>query len=86
MVDILQTTYSHAFSWMIPTHFLEWFPCIFLNDNLIKISFKLVPKDPFDNSSIGSGNGFALNKRQAITWTNGECHLASPGHNELTLQ
>ena len=45
------------------------FKCNFLNENdriLIRISVKFVPRSP----SIGSGNGLALNRRQAITWAN----------------
>ena len=50
------------------------FKCIFLNENawiLLKISLKFVPKVRIDtNSSIGSDNGLAPARRQAITWTN----------------
>ena len=37
----------------------------------MKISLKLVPKGQIKlNSSIGSDNGLALTRRQAIIWTN----------------
>ena len=49
--------------------------CIFINEKfciLIQISLKFVPTGPINNKSviIGSGNGLAPNRRQAITWTN----------------
>ena len=47
------------------------FKCIFLNEKdkiLIQISLKLVPRGPIDNKPA-SGNGLALNRQQAITWT-----------------
>ena len=51
------------------------FKCIFLNENvwiLIKISVKFVPEDPVNKYySIGSDNGLAPNRQQAIIWTNG---------------
>ena len=41
--------------------------------NLTKISLKFVPKGPIDNNpTIGLDNGLAPNRRQAITWTNGD--------------
>ena len=52
------------------------FKCILFNENawiLIEISLKLVPKGPINNtpgSSIGSDNGLAPTRRQAIIWTN----------------
>ena len=50
------------------------FKHIFFNENVwisIKISPKFVPKGPIKQySSIGSGNGLALFRRQAIIWTN----------------
>ena len=50
------------------------FKCIFLNGNdkiPIRISPRFVPKCPISNkASIGSGNGLASNRRQAITRTN----------------
>ena len=46
-------------------HFLEWNISI-----AIKISLKFVPKGPINNSSIGSDNGLAPSRRQAIIWTN----------------
>ena len=50
-------------------HFPDIFKCIFLNENfkiLIKISLKFVPKGPINNISIGSDNGSAPSRRQAI--------------------
>ena len=55
MAVILQMTFSNAF----------------FNENawmLIKISLKFVPKGPI---SIGSNNGLAMTRRQAIIWING---------------
>ena len=50
------------------------FECIFLNENfctLIKISLKSVRKRQIDNNPVlGSDNGLAPNRRQAIIWTN----------------
>ena len=50
------------------------FNCIFLNENdriPIKISLKFVPNVPINNLlSVGSDNGLAPNRRQAIIWTN----------------
>ena len=46
------------------------FMCLFLNENVwipIKISLKFVPNQQY--SSIGSDNGLALSRRQAIIWT-----------------
>ena len=52
----------------------DTFKRIFLNENVrisIKISLKFVPKGPFNKySSIGSDNGLAPVRRQAIIWTN----------------
>ena len=53
------------------------------------ISPKSVAKGPIDRKvSIGSGNGLAPNKRQAITWTNADLiHwriYAALGEDELT--
>ena len=45
--------------------------CIFLSENvqiLITISPKFVPKGQY--SSIGSDNGLAPTRREAIIWTN----------------
>ena len=55
---------------------------------LIKIPLKFVPKCPVDNKpSIGLDNGLALNRRQAIIWTNvAPIHwriYAAPGGDEL---
>ena len=68
MVDILQTTSTITFIFV-------GIKCI-----LIKISLKFVPKDSMDNEvSIGSGNDLAPNRRQAITWTNGDpVHFVKP--------
>ena len=50
------------------------FKCIFLNENIwisIRISVKFVPKGPINNISIiGSDNGLAPTRRQAIIWIN----------------
>ena len=56
---------------------------------LIEISLKFVPKGQIGNKvSIGSGNGLAPYRCQAITWTNVDpahwCHIALLGDNELT--
>ena len=54
-----------------PTTFSSAF---FFNENVwipIKISLKFVPKGQINkNSSIGSDNGLAPSRRQAIIWTN----------------
>ena len=66
--------------------------CIFLSENdkiSIRITLKFVSRSPIDNKKarIGSGNGLAPNRRQAITWTNADpIHwrtYAAPGGNEL---
>ena len=47
------------------------FKGIFLNENVyisIQISLKFVPKGQY--ASIGSDNGLAPSRRQAIIWTN----------------
>ena len=54
------------------------------------MSLRFVPKGPVDNFfSIGSGNGLAQNKWQAIIWTNDGLfywHIyASYGLNELIV-
>ena len=71
-------------------YFAHIFKCIFLNDNVwisIKISPKVVPRGPIKN--IGSDNGLAPTRPQAIIWNN-----SSPGYrqkyvslglNELTV-
>ena len=49
------------------------FKCIFLNENFwipIQIWLKLGPKGPINISSIGSDDGLAPTRRQAIFWTN----------------
>ena len=52
----------------------DTFKRIILNENVrisIKISPKFVPKGPIINiSGIGSDNGLAPARRQAIIWTN----------------
>ena len=53
------------------------FSGILLNENvwiLIKISLKFVPKVLINReySGIGSDNGLAPTRRQAIIWTNGD--------------
>ena len=69
------------------------FKCIFFNENvriLIEISLKFVPRIHLNwqSVSIGSGNGLAPNRWQAITWTNDDpvqwLIYASPGLSELT--
>ena len=49
------------------------FKRIFFNENVwisIKISLEFVPKGPINNiPTLGSGNGLAPNRRQAIIWT-----------------
>ena len=61
MATISQTLFSDAF---------------FVNDKiclLIKIAHKFVLEGAINNkSSIGLDNGLALNKRQAIIWTNAD--------------
>ena len=52
------------------------FKCIFLNEKcgiFIRVSLKFLPKGPiWEYVSIGSGDGFAPNRRQVITWTNAD--------------
>ena len=53
------------------------FRCIFLNENdriPIPISLIFFPRGSIGNKAacIGSGNGLAPNRRQAITWTNAD--------------
>ena len=46
--------------------------CKFVNENIlisITVSLKFVPKGPINNSSIGSDNGLAPSRRNAIIWT-----------------
>ena len=53
------------------------FNCIFLNENdriPIQFSLKYVPRSP-----IGSGNGLAPSRRQAIAWTNADPVLLGGG-------
>ena len=55
-------------------HFADdTFKRIFMNENVrisIHISLKFVPKGLSKYLSIGSDNGLAPTRRQAITWTN----------------
>ena len=49
------------------------FKYIFLKEKcciLIQILLKIIPWVLLNNVSIGSGNGLALYRQQAITWTN----------------
>ena len=55
-----------------PDDIFKW---IFLNENVwisINIPLKFVPRGPINNihTNIGSGNGLAPTRRQAIFWTN----------------
>ena len=70
------------------------FKCIFVNENIwisIKIWLKFVPKGRINilYSNIGSNNGLAPTRRQAIIWTNADpihWHIyAALGGDELTL-
>ena len=70
------------------------FKCIFVNENIwisIKIWLKFVPKGRINilYSNIGSNNGLAPTRRQAIIWTNADpIHwyiYAALGGDELTL-
>ena len=78
MVDISQTTFPNAFSWMKIYEFR-----LIFHWNLI-LRFKLT------NSSIGSDNGLALNRRQAIIWTNDgkftDAYMRHPASVIKTLQ
>ena len=57
---LFQTTFSKAFSWMKMKNWIS-----------IKISLKFDPSGSnWHHSGIGSGNGFAPTRRQAIVWTN----------------
>ena len=59
MATISQTTFSNAFSWMKISEFrLKFHQSLFLKAQLKWYS------------SIGSDNGLAPNRRQAIIWTN----------------
>ena len=60
MADISQTTFSNAFSWMKENTSIS-----------INISLKFVPEGRINNIlHIGSDNGLAPTRRQAIIWTN----------------
>ena len=59
MAAIFQTTFSNAF---------------FFSENVwisLKISLRFVPNGPINIPSIGSDNGLAPARRQAIIWTKG---------------
>ena len=76
MAAILQTTFSSISFWVRNG-------CI-----LIQISLKCVPGSlNWKKVIIGSNNGLAPNRCQAITWTNDDKilwhHMVSLGHNEL---
>ena len=62
MAAISQTIFSDAFSWM--TSFVLW----------LKFHWSVFLMVPFSwqYSSIGSDNGLAQNKRQAIIWSNAD--------------
>ena len=71
-------------------HFTDIFKCIFINKKCcisIWVSLKFVPKGLIDNVSIGSGNGLAPNRWQAITWSNADpfhwCIYVTLGVDEL---
>ena len=74
-------------------HFADIFKYIFLNENyhiFSQISPRYVPKGPISyNSTLIWGNGLALKRQKAITWSNGDpihwCIHMSTGHNVLTL-
>ena len=58
MAAISQTAFSKAFSWMKLYEFFN-------------ISLKFVPEGQIKQySSIGSDNGLAPTRRQAVIWTN----------------
>ena len=63
-------------------HFADHiFKCIFMNEKIcisIRISLKFFPKCPIDKKRIGSGNGLALNNREAIIWID-----ADPVHRRI---
>ena len=74
MADILQTTFSNAFSWMKVFGF--WF------------KFDLTSSQSLiEEAIIGLANGLVPNRCQAITWINDDQDFwhrtASLGHNEL---
>ena len=65
------------------------FKCIFMNEKFcksIRISLKFIPKGLIDN--IGSSNGLAARRRQAITWSNADpvswCTYVALGEDEST--
>ena len=61
MADIFQTTFSNAFSWMTMLEFR------------LRFDWSLFPRVHYQYSSIGSDNGLAPIRRQAIIWTNDGC-------------
>ena len=65
MAAISQTTFSNVFSWMKRFVFQSEFHCFSLKVQLTK-------------NRIGSGNGLALNNREAIIWIN-----ADPVHRRI---
>ena len=70
MADILQMTFSNAFSLMKMFEFLS------------KFHWSLFLRDLVYIVNIGLGNGVMSNRHQAITWTNDDpfqlCIYASP--------
>ena len=69
------------------------FKCIFLNENdRILLNFPKIcsQESNWQYASISSGDGLALNKRQAITWTNADpvhwCIYAALGEDELMVE
>ena len=71
-------------------HFADMFKCIFSYEDcciLTETSLEFMPKGPV-KASIGSDNGLAPNRRQAIIWTNADpihrCIYVALGGDELT--
>ena len=65
-----------------------WIKCLYFNyyySNFTEVCFQ---RSNWQHITLGSGNGLAPNRWQAITWTNRDpdtwCCVASLGHNELT--
>ena len=72
-LNILSISLTHLPRTKWPPFRRQDFRCIFVNENfyiLIQISLKFVPKGPIHKHCIGSDNGLAPNRRQAIIWTN----------------
>ena len=66
------------------------FKCIFLNEsiwNSIEISLKFAPKSPINNipALVGSDNGLALTRRQAIIWTNAALFIDAYMHHSASM-